>query len=113
LAQLDAARKSLNEGSMIAARDAYTRLAQRKDLDRAQLLEIGKGLNQTGTWQESAFAYQRTLPFRPGEEIHMFYEAVNRYELGELSVARALLSRALPALPKSREVLLYRPKIGQ
>jgi hypothetical protein len=43
--------------------------------------------------------------------MHMFYEAVNRYELGELNVARTLLKRALPALPASREVLLYRPKI--
>jgi len=110
-AKLADARRLLNEGSMIAARQTYLALAERKDLDRAQLLEVGKGLNQAGAWQESASTYQRAQPFRAGDEMHMFYEAVNRYELGELNVARTLLKRALPALPASREVLLYRPKI--
>ncbi|HWW62707.1 MAG TPA: hypothetical protein VN181_15135 [Thermoanaerobaculia bacterium] len=109
--KLAEARRLLNEGSMIAARQSYTMLAERKDLDRAQLLDVGKGLNQTGAWAESAIAYQRAQPFRAGDEMHMFYEAVNRYELGELNVARTLLKRALPALPASREVMLYRPKI--
>ena len=51
------------------------------------------------------------MPFRSGEDMHQFYEAVNRYELGELTAARDLLTRALPSLPVTRETSLYKAKI--
>ncbi|HEX7154451.1 MAG TPA: hypothetical protein VF618_23395 [Thermoanaerobaculia bacterium] len=105
------AQRLLNEGKVLAARELYAGLAERRGIARNHLLEIGKGLNRAGAWQESAAVYQRTYPLLVGEEQHMFFEAINRYELGELSIARALLSRALPGLPNSREVMLYRPKI--
>jgi hypothetical protein len=110
-AELQSAQQLLNEGKLLAAREAYLRLAQRRDLARVHMLEVGRGLNRAGAWQESAFVYQRTLPMQKGEELHMFYEAVNRYELGELNVARSLFGQALPALAASREVDLYRVKI--
>jgi hypothetical protein len=43
--------------------------------------------------------------------MHQFYESVNRYELGEIAMARDLLTRALPALPVTRETSLYKAKI--
>jgi hypothetical protein len=41
----------------------------------------------------------------------MFYEAVNRYEMGDYAIARKLLARALPSLPRTRDVELYRGRI--
>jgi hypothetical protein len=111
-AGLREAQQLLHEGKLLAARQAYEKLGQSRNLSRNDLLEIGRGLNRTGAYQQSAFIYQRTLPLRKGEELHMFYEAVNRYELGERSVARTLLARALPGLAVTREIESYRAKIN-
>jgi hypothetical protein len=110
--RLAAAEGLLNEGRILGARQAYLRLAQTPSLSRAQLLAVAKGLNDTSAWRESSDLYSRLSPFVGGEELHMFAEAVNRYELGDGSAARVFLQRALPALPKTREILLYRGKIG-
>ncbi|HEX6161046.1 MAG TPA: hypothetical protein VF111_12820 [Thermoanaerobaculia bacterium] len=109
--RLAEAQRLLNEGKLLGARNSYIALSQRRDTARPQLLEIARGLNRTGAWQESAMIYQRALPLLKGEELHMFYEAVNRYELGELTLARTLLGKALPSIPRSREVEAYRVKI--
>jgi hypothetical protein len=106
------AQQLLNEGKLLAARQAYETLGKRTGLSRSETLEIGRGLNRAGAWQQSAFIYQRMLPLRTGEELHMFYEAVNRYELGELNVARTLLAKALPGLAVTREIEQYRLKIN-
>jgi hypothetical protein len=111
-ARLRQAQQLLNEGKLLAARQAYEQLGQRRDLSRSEIMEIGRGLNRAGAWQQSAFVYQRTLPLRKGEELHMFYEAVNRYELGEVNVARSLLAKALPGLAVTREIEQYRQKIN-
>jgi tetratricopeptide (TPR) repeat protein len=111
-ARLRQAQQLLNEGKLLAARQAYEQLGQRRDLSRSEIMEIGRGLNRAGAWQQSAFIYQRTLPLRKGEELHMFYEAVNRYELGEVNVARSLLAKALPGLAVTREIEQYRQKIN-
>jgi hypothetical protein len=111
-AGLREAQQLLHEGKILAARQAYEKLGQGKNLGRNDMLEIGRGLNRTGAYQQSAYIYQRTLPLRKGEELHMFYEAVNRYELGELSVARTLLAKALPGLAVTREIESYRAKIN-
>jgi hypothetical protein len=109
--QLAAAQDLLNEGRILAARQAYLRLAQTPSLSRAQLLALASGLNDTSAWRESSDLYARVSPLVKGEEAHMFAEAVNRYELGDRAAARVFLARALPALPKTREILLYRSKI--
>ena len=41
----------------------------------------------------------------------MFYEAVNRYELGDYNLARQLITRAMPALPQTPAILAYRDRI--
>ena len=105
------AQRLLNEGKIIAARQIYFRLAQTEGLGRVTMLDVAKGLNQTSAWRESSASYQKLSPFRQGEEIHQFYEAVNRYELGDVDGARDLMTRALPALPVTRETSLYRTKI--
>lgn len=109
--QLAAAQGLLNEGRILAARQAYLRIADTPSLSRAQLLALAKGLNDTSAWRESSGIYARVSPLVKGEEAHMFAEAVNRYELGDRAAARVFLARALPALPKTREILLYRGKI--
>jgi hypothetical protein len=109
--QIGEAQRLLNEGKILAARQIYVRLAQTEGLSRATLLDVGKGLNQTSAWRESSVAYQKAMPFRSGEEMHQFYEAVNRYELGDIAAARDLLTRAMSALPVTRETSLYRAKI--
>ncbi len=101
----------LNEGKILAARQIYTRLAQTEGLPRTTSLDVAKGLNQTSAWRESSASYQKLMPFRSGEELHQFYEAVNKYELGDVNSARDLMTRALPALPVTRETSLYKAKI--
>ncbi|HET7434477.1 MAG TPA: hypothetical protein VFN10_07155 [Thermoanaerobaculia bacterium] len=108
---LAAAESMMNEGRLLAAREAYAKIAQRADLSRADLLAAAKGLNRTSAFAESAKTYAKAQPFRAGEELHMFYEAVNRFELGELKVARTLLAKALPALERTREVEQYQTRI--
>lgn len=109
--QIADAQRLLNEGKILAARQIYLRLAQADGLSRSTTLDVAKGLNLTSAWRESSLAYQKAMPFRSGEEMHEFYESVNRYELGDVSAARDLLTRALPALPVTRETSLYKAKI--
>lgn len=109
--QIAEAQRLLNEGKILAARQVYVRLGMAEGLSRATALDVAKGLNQTSAWRESSLAYQKAMPFRAGEELHQFYEAVNRYELGDITAARDLLTRALPALPVTRETSLYKAKI--
>lgn len=109
--QMAEAQRLLNEGKILAARQIYVRLGMVEGLSRATALDVAKGLNQTSAWRESSLAYQKAMPFRTGEELHQFYEAVNRYELGDITTARDLLTRALPALPVTRETSLYKAKI--
>jgi hypothetical protein len=106
------ADRLLNEGKILAARQIYLRVAQNDiGLPRPTLLAVAKGLNQTSAWRESSMAYRKVMPFRPGEEMHQFYEAVNRYELGDVAAARDLMMRVLPSLPLTRETSFYRAKI--
>ena len=93
------------------AKSVYIQLAAVPTLRRDVLLQVAQGLNQTFAWQESSAAYRRAFPLLKGEEMHMFHEAVNRYEMGDLQMARELLQRALPSLPETREVILYRGRI--
>lgn len=109
--QISEAQRLLNEGKILAARQIYIRLEQSEGLARATWLDVAKGLNQTSAWRESSIAYQKAMPFRSGEEMHQFYEAVNRYELGDAATARDLFARALPSLPVTRETSLYKAKI--
>jgi len=109
--QISEAQRLLNEGKILAARQIYIRLEQSEGLARTTWLDVAKGLNQTSAWRESSIAYQKAMPFRSGEEMHQFYEAVNRYELGDTATARDLFARALPSLPVTRETSLYKAKI--
>jgi hypothetical protein len=109
--RLAEAQRLLNEGKMIAARQAYLGIARTADAPRSALLEAAKGLSQTNAWTDSSIVYSKLFPLQKGEEPHYFYEAVNRFELGELTVARDLLSRALPFVGNSREVSMYRGRI--
>lgn len=109
--QLAAAQGFLNEGRILAARQTYIGLAAMPSLRREQMLAVAKGLSDTSAYRESSQLYTRAAPFVSGEETHMFAEAVNRYELGDRATARTLLNRALPYLPKTREILFYRGKI--
>jgi len=101
----------LAQGKILAARETFARVAHLQTVTRATLLNAARGLNQTSAWRDSSSSYQRAWPLVAGEELHMFHEAVNRYELGDYAIARELLRRALPKLPASREVALYRSKI--
>ncbi|HWS73071.1 MAG TPA: hypothetical protein VN605_13215, partial [Thermoanaerobaculia bacterium] len=75
------------------------------------LLDAAKGLSQTDAWSDSSSLYAKLFPLQKGEEPHYFYEAVNRFELGEIATARDLLHRALPYVGNSREVAIYRGRI--
>jgi hypothetical protein len=107
---LDADRL-LAQGKIIAARETFSRVAHWQGAGRAMLLDAAKGLNQTSSWRESAATYRRLYPLLAGEELHMFHDAVNHYELGEYGAAKDLLRRALPRLPASRDVAYYRSRI--
>lgn len=109
--QLRDANKAIAEARFGEARQIFVRLSQnltnRRDLD----LEIARGLHRTSAFRESTAVYQRFYPLRRGEEQHMFTEAVNRYELGDVNTARTLLRTALPALASLPELALYRGRI--
>jgi tetratricopeptide (TPR) repeat protein len=105
------ADRMLREGRIANAREAYLRLTFEPPVSRELSLEIAKGLNRTSAFRASSIQYQKLYPLKHGEETHMLYEAENRYELGDLDTARQILSAALPFLPKSQEVELYRGKI--
>jgi len=108
LAEADSA---LREGHIVAARDAYRRLAAMPNLPRPIALGAARGLNQATAYRDSSAAYQKLYPLHAGEEVDMFYEAVNRYEMGDYAVAKKLLARALPYLPQTHDVELYRGRI--
>jgi hypothetical protein len=110
-AQLAEADRALGEKRIIAARDAYRRLGATPNLPRDLALAAARGLNQTAAYRDSSAVYQKLYPLHAGEEVHMFYEAVNRYEMGDYTIAKKLLARALPYLPQSRDVELYRGRI--
>ena len=82
------------------------------DPTRTNLLDTARRLSRAGSYGESAYHYQRALPFRAGEEIHMYQEAVNRYELGEVNVARSLFLRAAFALPATAEIAAFKARLG-
>jgi outer membrane biosynthesis protein TonB len=110
-AEVAQAQQLLNEGKIIAARDLFLSLSDLTDIPRAAALAIGRGLNQTSAYHESSVQYYKVQPFQKGEELHMFTEAVNRYELGDLKTARELLARALPSLELTRDVTFYKSRI--
>jgi hypothetical protein len=105
------AQQLLNEGKIIAARDLFLSLSDLTEIPRTAALAIGRGLNQTSAYHESSVQYYKVQPFQKGEELHMFTEAVNRYELGDHKTARELLARALPALELTRDVTFYKSRI--
>jgi hypothetical protein len=105
------AQRLLNEGKMLAARQAFLGIARTTDAPRSALLDAAKGLSQTNAWNDSSVLYSKLFPLQKGEESHYFYEAVNRFELGEVATARDLLHRALPFVGNSREVAIYRGRI--
>jgi hypothetical protein len=105
------AQQLLNEGKIIAARDLFISLSDLTGLPRSTTLAIARGLSQASAFHESSVQYYKIQPFQKGEELHMFTEAVNRYELGDLKTARELLARAVPALQLTREMAVYKSKI--
>lgn len=109
--RIETASQLASEGKRGAARQEFLAIAGEPMLPRSQMLQVAEGLNRLGAWRESSEAYARSLPWSDGDEPHMFLEAVNRYESGERAAARLLLERALPKLPPSREVAIYRGMI--
>ena len=98
-------------GNVIGARTELRRIAANPNLQRDERQALARSLSQAALYAESSAQYRKTYPLKPGEESHMFYEAVNRYELGDYHLARDLITRALPALPKTPEILGYRDRI--
>ena len=110
-AQLAEADRALGEARFGAARQIYLRLSQQNAPSRAVNLEIARGLHRASALKESTAMYQRLYPLKAGEEPHMFAEAVNRFEMGDLPTARVLVGRALSGLSRTAEVSFYLPRI--
>jgi hypothetical protein len=98
-------------GNIVGARTELRRIAALPNLQRGDRQSLARALSQTALYAESSAQYRKTYPLKAGEETHMFYEAVNRYELGDYSLARQLITRALPALPQTPAILAYRDRI--
>jgi hypothetical protein len=109
--RIAAAEKLIDAGHLPEGKQQLLEVARLSDLTRPQLLQIAAGLSRAAGWRESSEIYRRAAPFREGEAMHMFRESVNRYELGEREAARELFHRAVPSLPQTQEVMLYRTKI--
>jgi tetratricopeptide (TPR) repeat protein len=109
--QINAAERLLGQGDVGGARSELRRIAALPNLQRNERLALGRAMSQTALYAESSAQYRKTYPLKAGEEAHMFYEAVNRYQIGDYDLARQLMTRALPALPQTPAILAYRDRI--
>jgi len=109
--QIAAAERMVGTGNIVGARSELRRIALIPTLQRSERQTLARALSQTALYAESSAQYRKTYPLKAGEESHMFYEAVNRYELGDYSLARQLITRAMPALPQTPAILAYRDRI--
>ncbi len=109
--QISAAEKMLAQSNVVGARSELRRIAALPNLERPERLSLAKAMSQTALYAESSAQYRKTYPLKSGEEPHMFYEAVNRYQLGDYDLARQLMTRAMPALPQTSAILAYRDRI--
>lgn len=109
--QIAAAERMVTDGNIVGARTELRRIALLPNLQRPDRQSLARALSQTALYAESSAQYRKTYPLKAGEETHMFYEAVNRFELGDYSLARQLITRALPALPQTPAILAYRDRI--
>lgn len=109
--QIAAAERMVAAGNIVGARSELRRIALIPNLQRSERQALARALSQTALYAESSAQYRKTYPLKAGEESHMFYEAVNRYELGDYSLARQLITRAMPALPQTPAILAYRDRI--
>jgi len=110
-AQIGNAERMVETGNIVGARSELRRIALIPDLQRSERQALARALSQTALYAESSAQYRKTYPLKAGEESHMFYEAVNRYELGDYALARQLITRAMPALPQTPAILAYRDRI--
>jgi hypothetical protein len=110
-AQIANAERMMETGNIVGARSELRRIALLPDLQRSERQALARALSQTALYGESSAQYRKTYPLKAGEESHMFYEAVNRYELGDYALARQLITRAMPALPQTPAILAYRDRI--
>ncbi len=110
-AQISNAERMVGTGNIVGARSELRRIALMPDLQRGERQALARALSQTALYAESSAQYRKTYPLKAGEESHMFYEAVNRYELGDYALARQLITRAMPALPQTPAILAYRDRI--
>lgn len=110
-AQIANAERMVATGNIVGARSELRRIALLTDLQRSERQALARALSQTALYAESSAQYRKTYPLKAGEESHMFYEAVNRYELGDYALARQLITRAMPALPQTPAILAYRDRI--
>jgi hypothetical protein len=111
LDQVASAERMVGTGNIVGARSELRRIALIPNLQRNERQALARALSQTALYAESSAQYRKTYPLKAGEESHMFYEAVNRYELGDYSLARQLITRAMPALPQTPAILAYRDRI--
>ncbi|MGH9141427.1 MAG: hypothetical protein ACRD3J_13485 [Thermoanaerobaculia bacterium] len=109
--QIAEAERMVAAGNIVGARSDLRRIAAIPNLQRSERQSLARALSQTALYAESSAQYRKTYPLKAGEESHMFYEAVNRYELGDYSLARQLITRAMPALPQTPAILTYRDRI--
>ena len=109
--QISGAEKMLAQNNVVGARSELRRIAAIPNLERPERLSLAKAMSQTALYAESSAQYRKSYPLKAGEEPHMFYEAVNRYQLGDYDLARQLMTRAMPALPQTPAILAYRDRI--
>jgi hypothetical protein len=109
--QINGAERMLGQNDIVGARGELRRIAALPNLQRPERLALGRAMSQAALYAESSAQYRKTYPLKAGEEAHMFYEAVNRYQLGDYDLARQLMTRAFPALPQTPAILAYRDRI--
>jgi tetratricopeptide (TPR) repeat protein len=109
--QIAEAERMVAAGNIVGARTELRRIALLPNVSRSDRQSLARALSQAALYGESSAQYRKTYPLKAGEETHMFYEAVNRYELGDYNLARQLITRAMPALPQTPAILAYRDRI--
>jgi hypothetical protein len=105
------AQWALCDGDLARARSIYNTLLRSLQLSHSSALQLAEGLYFVGDFAAACLAFQRTGPFKKGEESNHYYYAVALYETGQYADARRELAAALPFIAPTPDIARHRAEI--
>jgi tetratricopeptide (TPR) repeat protein len=108
---LASADDDLRAGKPAEAAAKFQSIVDSQGLDHVSALRTGVGATRAGDFRTAIRAFARAGSFGANEQPYRYYFAVALYETGKFGEAKHELAAALPHIPVTREVTLYRKKI--